>query len=135
MPLSHNLTPSEPMESKGRHDFWLVLLRGFLGRCPRCGKGRLLRNYLKPVDQCSACAQAYGHIRADDGPAWLTIVLVGHILGPILLLAIPNSTWPDWLSMLVWPSFALLLALVILPRAKGVFIALIWRTGGAGSEK
>ncbi len=132
MPLLSDPSP-EPKGSS--HDFWLVLLRGLIGRCPHCGKGRLLRNYLKPVDHCSVCAQAYGHIRADDGPAWLTIVLVGHILAPILLYVIPNSHWPDWVSMVVWPSFAFILALLILPRAKGLFIGLIWRTGSVGSEK
>ena len=118
-----------------KQDFWLVLLRGLIGRCPHCGHGRLLRKYLKPVAQCSACSEAYGHIRADDGPAWLTIVVTGHILGVILLVAVPNSTWPDWVSALVWPLFAFVLALLILPRAKGMFIALIWRTGCIGSEK
>jgi len=116
-------------------DFWLVLLRGMIGRCPHCGKGRLLQRYLKPVAQCSVCGEPYGHIRADDGPAWLTIVIVGHILGVILLVAVPGSSWPLWVSMVVWPLLALCLALLILPRAKGIFIGLIWRSGSIGSEK
>lgn len=117
------------------HSLSLVTVRGFVGRCPQCGKGRLFARYLKPVAQCSVCNEPLGHIRADDGPAWLTILIVGHILGPVLLEVVPNSSWPDWVSMLVWPAVALLLALVFLPRAKGLFIGMIWRTGCVGSEK
>ena len=124
-------TPDIPSPSR---DFWLVVLRGALGRCPKCGQGRLLRRYLKPVEQCSHCGERYGHIRADDGPAWLTIVIVGHILGVILLTMVPGSDWPDWVSMLVWPLLALVIAAFVLPRAKGLFIGLIWRTNCLGSE-
>ena len=117
------------------NDFWLIVLRGLIGRCPRCGEGRLLRRYLKPVEHCSACGEAYGHIRADDGPAWLTIVLVGHILGVVLLIAVPNADVSIGLLMVLFPLLAIVLALLLLPRAKGMFIALIWRARCIGSEK
>lgn len=116
-------------------DFWLVMTRALIGRCPHCGQGALFASYLKPVAHCAVCGESYGHIRADDGPAWLTILIVGHILAPILLTVIPNTDWPDWLSMIVWPCLTLLLSLMILPRAKGLFIAAIWRSGCIGSEK
>ena len=126
---------NSPIPNSSVNDFWLTALRGLIGRCPHCGKGRLFRRYLKPVSNCSYCQEAYGHIRADDGPAWLTIVVVGHILAPILLVTVPNSSWPDWVSMLVWPLLAFLIALIILPRAKGLFISLIWRTNCIGAER
>jgi len=121
------------MSNSSSQDFWLSTLRGMLGRCPRCGGGRLLRNYLKPVDHCSACGEAYGHIRADDGPAWLTIVVVGHILGVIMLTVVPNADVPIWALLVGLPVLAVLIALVVLPRAKGIFIALIWRHEGTKS--
>lgn len=114
-------------------DYRLVMVRGLWGRCPRCGDGKLFASYLKSVDHCTKCGEAYGHIRADDAPAWLTILLVGHVLAPILLHVVPNSDWPDWVSMIVWPTFAFLLALIILPRVKGFFISIIWRNNGAGA--
>lgn len=118
-----------------KSDFWLVALRGLMGHCPHCGEGKLFARYLKPVGECAVCHTHFGHIRADDGPAWLTIVLVGHIMAPVLLNVIPDTNWPDWVSMLVWPGLALALSLIILPRAKGLFIALIWRNKGPGSER
>ncbi len=115
-------------------DYKLVMVRGLVGRCPNCGNGRLFARYLKQVERCAECSERYGHIRAEDGPAWLTILVVGHLLAPILLEVVPGSTWPDWVSMIVWPGLALLLAFAVLPRAKGLFIGVLWRmrTAGAG---
>lgn len=112
-------------------DFWSCVWRGMRERCPCCGQGRLLRAYLKPVEACAVCGEAFGHIEAHDAPAWLTIIIVGHILAPILLIFVPGTRWPEWVSMTVWPLLGAVLMAVILPRAKGVFIALIWRMQGA----
>lgn len=113
----------------------MVIIRGMFGHCPRCGQGRLFRSYLKPVETCAVCSEQLGHIRADDGPAWLTILLTGPLLALFILRIAPNSPWPDEVSMVVGPAAALVLALAILPRAKGIFIGLIWRANSMGSEK
>jgi len=115
--------------------FWQIVGRGIKGRCPQCGEGKLFSRYLKQVECCTACGEAFGHIRADDGPAWLTILLVGHILSVILLGFVAGNDWPVAVSMVVWPAFALVLALLILPRAKGAFIAAIWRMNCSGAER
>lgn len=123
------------MEEDKLKSLWHVLTLAALLRCPNCGGGKLFASYLKQVEQCEICSEKFGHIRADDGPAWLTILIVGHILGPFILMALPNITWPDWAVTLTIISMMLTLALVILPRAKGVFIAIIWRSDCAGAEK
>lgn len=112
-----------------------AILRGLAERCPNCGRGALFRAYLKPVDECSVCHEALGHIRADDGPAWLTILIVGHLVVPLVLIVEPHINWPEWLAFAIWSVFALSLVLLLLPRSKGVFIAAIWRTKGPGSER
>lgn len=108
--------------------------RGLLGRCPNCGRGRLLAGYLKQVERCPNCGEAYGHIRSDDAAPWLTILLVGHILMPVVLAVESTTDWPGWLSKTVWPLAALLLCLTILPRARTLFLSVIWATRGPGSE-
>lgn len=117
-----------------KEPFWPVVRRGVLGRCPRCGEGRLFQRYLKQVEQCPHCGEKFGHIRADDGPAWLTILLVGHLLAPFFLLVVPDLDWPEWKMMAVVIALTVVLTLLLLPRAKGVFIGLIWRSGCIGSE-
>ncbi|MCU0837362.1 MAG: DUF983 domain-containing protein [Rhodospirillales bacterium] len=118
-----------------RPSFPAAVWRGISGRCPNCGRGRLFRSYLKPVDACEVCREPFGHIRADDAPPWLTILVVGHLVVPVAVAVDRLQPWPDWLSMMVWPLLALALALIILPRAKGLFLAAIWLTRGPGSER
>lgn len=108
--------------------------RGLFGRCPKCGDGKLFRAFLKPVDHCSNCREPLGHIRADDGPAWLTILVVGHLVVPILFMVEQRTTWPEWAAMTFWPALVVMLTLLLLPRSKGAFIAVIWQTKGPGSE-
>lgn len=111
-----------------KNNFWQVITRSLCGRCPKCGNGKLFSRYLKQVDHCAACNEEWGAIRADDGPAWLTILIVGHIMAPLMLAFIPDNHWPDAVSMTFWPVLALLLIFLVLPRAKGLFIAMVWRT-------
>lgn len=102
-------------------------LRGLINRCPNCGEGRLLASYLKPVENCAVCGENLGQIRADDGPAWLTILLVGHILAPIMLSVVPDSQMPDFFAIPMWILIASVLVLLILPRAKGIFVGILWK--------
>jgi len=117
-----------------RQTFITVAARGFTGRCPNCGKGKLFRAYLKPVDACARCGEAYGHIRADDGPAWLTILITGHVVVPLLLMVEQRTAWPVWVATSFWSALVVVLVLILLPRSKGAFIGAIWRTKGTGED-
>lgn len=104
----------------------LALLRGFLERCPACGKGRILHRYLKLHANCPECGEDLSHARADDGPAYLTILVVGHLVGVIL-----HFLWSIWrmgpLTMsLVVSVLALGLSLLLLPRFKGMLVGWQW---------
>ena len=54
--------------------------RGLLGRCPHCGEGKLFPVFIKTVDACEVCGEELHHHRADDLPAYLVVVIVGHIV-------------------------------------------------------
>ena len=62
-----------------------LLARGFRKTCPQCGKGPLLTGYLKPQASCSARKEDFSHISADDGPARLTLLIIGHAVTPLML--------------------------------------------------
>ena len=121
-------------DGRRRPGLAIALCRAVTGRCPRCGRGRLLAGYLRQVERCAVCGEAWGHIRADDAPPWLTILIVGHIILPLALSVERTVDWPDWVSMTLWPALALVLVALILPRAKAVMLALIWFTRAPGSE-
>jgi uncharacterized protein (DUF983 family) len=110
------------------------LTRGALGRCPKCGRGALFSRYLKVVEQCSACGERYGHYRADDAPPWLTILLVGHITIPLVLIIEEHVRPPLWAGFGLYVPVVVLLTLSLLPRCKGIILAALWNTKGEGSE-
>jgi uncharacterized protein (DUF983 family) len=116
------------MSEIARPPFWPILKRGMACTCPACGQGKLFTSYLKQVDACPACQEPLGHIRADDGPAWLTIIVVGHLLAPFFPLLKYAADWPLWVWAALLPTVVLGLTLALLPIAKGVFIAILWRT-------
>jgi uncharacterized protein (DUF983 family) len=113
---------------------WPAIARAVSGKCPACGSAKFFKSYLHQVDRCSVCGESFGQIHADDGPAWLTIGIVGHLVVPMALLTETNFQWPLLVSMTVWPLTALALTMTILPRAKALFIAAIWAMKAPGIE-
>ncbi|MBA4323703.1 MAG: hypothetical protein C0426_01240 [Rhodobacter sp.] len=103
-----------------------ALLRGWRRRCPNCGAGPMLRGYLKVRDSCPVCGEDLHHHRADDGPAYLTILIVGHLLAPLLLFT--YTKWrPEPLVLAVGFTIGTVaLSLYLLPRLKGAMVALQW---------
>jgi len=118
-----------------RHFSVALLLRGFRKVCPQCGEGPLLEGYLKPLPNCSICNEDFSHISADDGPAWLTLLVVGHAIVPLMLVFGRNDYVPLWLAILILSFVTLIGVYLVLPRAKGIFIALIWLTGATGQNE
>ena len=102
-----------------------VILRGLRHRCPRCGQGRLFRAYLKLSERCAVCGEALGGLRADDGPAWATIIVVGHLMVPFFLIAVRDEA-PNWVSFGLLLPATLVLTVALLPRFKGMFAAILW---------
>ena len=116
---------TNPATKATRPDRWSAILRGVRRRCPNCGNGALFRSYLKLSEYCESCGERLGHIRADDGPAWATILLTGHISVPFYLVAV-RADAPAWLIFGVMVPSTVVLTAVLLSRVKGVFAALLW---------
>jgi uncharacterized protein (DUF983 family) len=101
--------------------------RGLAGRCPRCGQGRLFRAYLKVDDACPVCGEDFTPQRADDAPAYITILLVGHFIVAGVVAA--EDIWPNspvLIDAFVWAALAVALSLLTLPRVKGALIGYQW---------
>lgn len=113
-----------------------AMLRGAMRRCPACGQGALFQGYLTVRDHCPHCHEDLSHQRADDGPAYLTILLVSH-LGAPLLLAVFLAWRPSAMSMLLGFGLgAIVLSLALLPVIKGAFVGFQWarRMHGFGEK-
>ncbi|MGE4314262.1 MAG: DUF983 domain-containing protein [Pseudobdellovibrionaceae bacterium] len=103
-----------------------VLWRGLRKSCPNCGEGKLFTGYIKQVENCSCCGEDIGHIRADDGPAWLTILITGHIIAPLIGFFALYDFNPEWLAVVSPLVLACIIMFFLLPPAKGLFIAALW---------
>ena len=104
-----------------------AMWRGFVGRCPNCGKGAMFRAYLKVNDACSACGEELHHQRADDAPPYVTMFVVGHIVVALVLAAeVLTQEVPFWLEASLWSAVTVGLCLLLLPRIKGAFVGLQW---------
>ena len=113
-------------DAKPPRDYMRAMWRGFSERCPNCGKGRLFGKYLKVLDACPACGEALHHHRADDAPAYFTILIVGHfIVGGALSLERGLSP-PTWVHLAIWLPLTLIGTLLLLPRVKGALVGLQW---------
>ena len=103
-----------------------TLKHGFFNLCPACGEGRLLRKYTAPHKSCSHCELNYAPLRADDGPAWATILIAGHLTMPVVFWVLDLGLDNMVIEISICITFILFISALILPRAKGIFMAIIW---------
>jgi uncharacterized protein (DUF983 family) len=86
----------------------------------------MMQSYLKVRDDCPVCGEALHHHRADDGPAYLTILIVGHLMAPAIIWAFTEFR-PDPLVLAsVFTVGCVALSLYLLPRLKGAIVGLQW---------
>ena len=107
-------------------DVRAALWRGWRRRCPACGEGALMDGYLTVRDACPACGTEFHHHRADDGPAWATILITGHLMAPTMLMVFIAFRPTAWVMALGFSAFFVALSLYLLPRFKGGFVGLQW---------
>jgi uncharacterized protein (DUF983 family) len=109
-----------------KRDVWTAMKRGFRGRCPRCGEGKLFRAFLKVDDHCSVCQLDFTPHRADDLPAYLVIVIVGHIVVPLALMIETNYSPPVAWQLAAYLPFTLVASLLLLQPVKGAVVGMQW---------
>ena len=111
------------------HPLKQSIFRGVAGHCPACGKGALFWRYLKVNGRCEACDTDLARYPADDGPAYVTIMLIGHlVVAPMLVFTIVWRSNPLIALPIILTSLALL-TLAVLPRIKGGWVGLMYALG------
>lgn len=109
-----------------------AILRGARGRCPRCNQAELFRAFLKPVDHCPVCQQDWTRQRADDFPPYISILLTGHLMAPLIIYLGAQSGFALWQATVICLILAAAMMMGFLQPAKGGTIALQWWHGMHG---
>jgi uncharacterized protein (DUF983 family) len=106
-----------------------AIARGLVGYCPACGEAPSFRGFLKVVPRCRACAAPLGSARADDAPPYFTILIVGHIVVPLMLLMQRMQNPPDWEVAAIFLPLTAALCLALLRPIKGAVLGAIVSLG------
>ena len=100
---------------------------GLLGRCPRCGDGRLFNGFLTLAPRCENCGFDFDFADTGDGPAVFVTLIGGFwVLGLALYVEFTFEP-PFWVHLLVTLPFALFICMGMLRPLKGLLIALQYR--------
>jgi uncharacterized protein (DUF983 family) len=110
--------PERPLGAAMRH--------GWHQRCPNCGHGRMFGKFLKVNTTCPQCGEDLHHHRADDAPPYFTILVVGHVIVPLMLMMETRWEPEPWVHIVTWVPLTILSSLLLLPRIKGALIGLQW---------
>ena len=100
--------------------------RGFRGKCPHCGQGRLFGMFLKVAEFRDVCGEAYHHHRADDLPAYLVILIVGHVVIAGFMGMEKYFALSMWEHLALWVPITLLMSIGLLQPTKGAVVGLQW---------
>lgn len=86
----------------------------------------MFRAFLKVADNCPKCGEDLSHHRADDAPPYLTMVLTGHVIVPIVLSVETAFSPPTWAALALFLPLTLVTALSLLQPIKGLVVAIQW---------
>ncbi len=105
---------------------WPAVRNGLSHKCPKCGEGGLYEKYLTLRTECPSCGEDLSHARADDGPAYLSILLTAKVMGTLQLVVYEQWQPEPWLLALTFCIGVTVMALALLPRFKGMIVGIQW---------
>ena len=130
--INHESLPLQSAKHAGRRAKLTAMWFGARHKCPRCGRGPMMKRYLQVAPSCPICKQELHHHRADDAPPYFTMFIVGHIVVPMILIV--EKFWAPalWVHLLLWGPLTLAMTLLLLPSVKGAIVGLQWAIGMHG---
>jgi uncharacterized protein (DUF983 family) len=123
-----------PALSPAAPDLRTAVLRGLFGHCPACGRGRLFTGWLRVVPECSFCGAPLGLARSDDLPPYITILIVGHIVVPLMLWLEKSQSPQMWVMAAIFLPMTLILTFALMRPIKGGTVGLMLRLGLVKTE-
>lgn len=124
--MEEHIFGGAPTKESRRRDVWQAMWQGAMGRCPRCGEGALFRSFVRTHDHCSQCGEALHHHRADDLPAYLVVLIVGHLVVGAFMGVEAVMELSMWQHLAIWVPATVIASLILLRPIKGAVVGLQW---------
>lgn len=102
------------------------IIKGFRGKCPSCGEGKLFAYTLKVQENCPNCNEDLSHHRADDLPAYLNILVVGHVVVGLMMVVYQWKLLEMWTLAGITVAAAILCAGIMMRPLKGSVVGAQW---------
>ena len=96
-------------------------------RCPRCGKGKLLKNLLEVRDRCETCDLDLTPHDTGDGAAVFVILFLGAVVVGLAIWLETAFEPPVWIHLAVWLPVISILSVVLLRPFKATLIAMHYK--------
>lgn len=103
-----------------------AVAHGLRGHCPACGAGELFDGFLATRAHCRACGLDLTGHEAHDFPAYIVILVLGHVIVSLMISVNVLFALPVGWQMILWPALTLVLALSLIRPVKGGVIAYQW---------
>src|SRR5690606_18901428 len=116
----------EHQSCRPARELWTAIKRCFLGRCPRCGEGRLFRALVNTLDHREHCGEENHHQQANDVTAYLVVIIVGHIVVGAFMGVEATTTLSTLQHLAIWLPATVLATILLLQPVKGAVIGLQW---------
>jgi uncharacterized protein (DUF983 family) len=97
---------------------------GLMGRCPRCGEGRLFSGVLTVAPSCEVCGLDYGFADSADGPAVFVMFIAGFLVVAVAIWLEVAYTPPWWVHAMVQLPLVIGVSIAMLRPLKGLLIVL-----------
>ncbi len=104
-----------------------VLRAALLGRCPRCGEGRIFDGVLTIREACPVCGLDLRAHDAGDGPAVAVTLVLGAIVVGLAFWVEFTFAPPLWVHAILWPVVTFPAAIGLLRPIKAALVALQFR--------
>ncbi|MGO9132821.1 MAG: DUF983 domain-containing protein [Methylovirgula sp.] len=118
-PAPSPLAPSGPAPSP--------YVTGLLGRCPRCGRGKMFKGLLTLVPRCESCGLNFSFADSGDGPAVFVTLFAGFlVLGAALWTELTYEP-PFWVHLVIFLPLTAIVCVGLLRPTKGLLVALQYK--------
>jgi uncharacterized protein (DUF983 family) len=99
-------------------------IAGLLGRCPRCGKGKLFKGVLNIVQHCPSCQLSLVSQDSGDGPVFFALVIVGFLVVGVAGYVEVKYAPPYWLQAVIYTPITVIASILCMRFFKAWLIAM-----------